>query len=85
MAFQINAELHYEVLMRSTVLLSIHALATQHQKLRQESFKVTPGVVWEEMPVGTTGENRYIRLDTGNAPSAARSTPCPRAPAAARA
>ena len=67
MAFQINAELQYEVLMRSTVLLSIHALATQHQKLRQESFKVTPGVVWEEMPVGTTGENRYIRLDTGGA------------------
>jgi len=65
MAFQINAELKYDVLMRSTVLLSIHALATQNQKLRRESFKVTPGVVWEELPVGT-GENRYIRLDTGD-------------------
>lgn len=67
MAFQINVDLRYDVLMRSTVLLSVHALATQNQKLRQESFKVTPGVVWEEMPVGTTGENRYIRLDTGDA------------------
>lgn len=66
MAFQINADLQYDVLMRSTLLLSIHALATRNQKLRRESFKVTPGVVWEELPVGT-GENRYIRLDTGDA------------------
>jgi len=66
MAFQINAELHYDVLMRSTVLLSIHALMTPNQQLLQESFLVTPGVVWEELPMGT-GENRYIRLDTGDA------------------
>ena len=66
MAFQINAELQYDVLMRSTVLLSVHALATRNQKLQRESFKVTPGVVWEELPM-ETGENRYIRLDTGNA------------------
>ena len=66
MAFQINAELQYDVLMRSTVLLNIHALATQNQKLDRESFNVTLGVAWEELPVGT-GENRYIRLDTGDA------------------
>ena len=66
MTFQINAELSYDVVMRSTVLLSIHALTTPNQKLFQESFKVTPGVVWEELPMGT-GENRYIRLDTGEA------------------
>ncbi|MCF7786534.1 MAG: transglutaminase family protein [Prosthecobacter sp.] len=66
MAFQINAELQYDVLMQSTVLLSIHALATQNQTLQMESFKVTPGVKWEELPMGT-GENRYIRLDTGDA------------------
>lgn len=66
MAFQINAELQYDVLMRSTVLLNIHALATQNQKLNRESFQVTLGVAWEELPVGT-GENRYIRLDTGDA------------------
>jgi transglutaminase-like putative cysteine protease len=66
MAFLINADLKYDVLMRSTVLLSIHALATTNQSLREESFTVTPGVAWEEIPVGT-GENRYIRLDTGEA------------------
>ena len=43
MTFQINAELSYDVVMRSTVLLSIHALTTPNQKLFQESFKVTPG------------------------------------------
>jgi transglutaminase-like putative cysteine protease len=66
MAFQINAELQYDVLMQSTVLLSIHALATQNQTLRLESFQVTPGVKWEELLMGR-GENRYIRLDTGDA------------------
>ncbi len=66
MAFQINAELQYDVLMQSTVLLSIHALATQNQTLQMESFQVTPGVKWEELPMGP-GENRYIRLETGDA------------------
>jgi transglutaminase-like putative cysteine protease len=64
MAFQIRAELHYEVLSRSTVLLSIHALATPNQRLEQETFEVTPGVTWEELRMGQ-GRNRYIRLDTG--------------------
>jgi len=66
MVFQINAELRYEVPMRSTVLLGIHALASPNQTLRHESFRVTPGVVWEELSIGL-GENRYIRLDTGGA------------------
>jgi transglutaminase-like putative cysteine protease len=64
MAFQINAELHYDVLMRSTMLLSIHALETPGQTLCGEFFRVTPGVMWEELPI-RTGENRYIRIDTG--------------------
>ena len=51
MAFQINAELRYDVPMRSTILLSIHALTTPNQKLQQEVFRVTPGVVWEELPM----------------------------------
>jgi transglutaminase-like putative cysteine protease len=66
MTFQINSELHYEVQVRSTVLLGIHALATPNQKLSQESFTVTPGVTWEELST-EPGENRYIRLDTGDA------------------
>ena len=65
MAFQINAELRYDVPMRSTILLSIHALTTPNQNLHQEVFRVTPGVVWEELSM-ESGENRYIRLDTGD-------------------
>jgi transglutaminase-like putative cysteine protease len=66
MGFQINAELHYEVLQRSAVLLNLHALATRDQALLDERLEITPGVVWEEFPL-RTGENRYIRLDTGEA------------------
>ncbi|WP_193212512.1 transglutaminase-like domain-containing protein [Luteolibacter marinus] len=66
MSFQINAELHYQVFQRSTLLLNIHALSTDNQKLSNEKFEVTPGVEWEEFPL-RTGENRYIRLDTGEA------------------
>ena len=67
MPFQIHAELHYDVLQRSTVLLNLHALATENQTLSHESFQITPGVSWEELPIETAGENRYIRLDTGQA------------------
>lgn len=66
MPFQINAELHYQVLQRSTVLLNIHALSTPNQKLSNEQLTITPGVQWEEFPL-ETGENRYVRLDTGDA------------------
>lgn len=65
-AFQINAWLHYQVQERSTVLLSIHALSTPNQTQRNECFVVTPGVIWEELPV-ESGGNRYIRLDTCSA------------------
>jgi transglutaminase-like putative cysteine protease len=65
MPFQINAELHYQVLQRSTVLLNIHALSTENQILSKEQLQITPGVEWEEFPL-ETGENRYIRLETGD-------------------
>ncbi len=65
MPFQINAGLHYQVLQRSTVLLNIHALATNNQTLTNEQLSITPGVKWEELPL-ETGENRYLRLDTGD-------------------
>ena len=66
MPFQIHSELHYQVLQRSTVLLNLHALATANQTLSNESFQITPGVSWEELPLETSGDNRYIRLDTGD-------------------
>ncbi|MCW1887144.1 transglutaminase family protein [Luteolibacter flavescens] len=67
MPFQIHAELHYQVLQRSTVLLNLHALKTPNQTLSNEVFEITPGVKWEELPIETSGDNRYIRLDTGDA------------------
>jgi transglutaminase-like putative cysteine protease len=63
MPFQVAAELHYDVLQRSTILLNIHALSSPNQRLSDEVFEVTPGVEWEELPL-QTGENRYIRLST---------------------
>ena len=66
MAFQIKAWLHYEVYERSTVLLGIHALSSRSQTLKGESFIVTPGVNWEELPRGP-GETRYLRIDTREA------------------
>ncbi len=65
-SFQIHAELHYDVISRSTVLLCIHALTSSNQTVSGECFRVTNGVTWEELRA-RPGENRYIRLDTGNA------------------
>ena len=66
MSFQINAELHYDLPSRSTILLSIHAITSANQIISNERFSVTNGVTWEEFPT-QPGENRYVRLDTGNA------------------
>ena len=46
MPFQINAALHYQVLQRSTVLLSIQALSTESQVLSEEQLSITPRVKW---------------------------------------
>lgn len=64
--FHIDTWLHYEVHEPSTVLLGIHALSSPAQTLKGETFVVTPGIPWEELP-REPGGNRFIRLDTGNA------------------
>ena len=66
--FDIAADLRYRVLKRSTMLLNIHALSSSRQTILSESFEAHPGVSWEEFPL-ETGENRYIRLDTGDVDS----------------
>ena len=66
--FDIAADLRYRVLKRSNMLLNIHALSSARQTILSESFEVSPDVGWEEFPF-ETGENRYIRLDTGDADS----------------
>ena len=67
MSFQINAGLHYDVISRSTVLLSINAITSGNQILHKEALNITPGIHWEEIP-SEPGGNRYIRLDTGDSP-----------------
>ncbi|HUF61003.1 MAG TPA: transglutaminase family protein [Verrucomicrobiales bacterium] len=65
MAFAIAVELRYKVFQRSMVLLNLHALSTPHQSLSEESFTVTEGATCEFLPP-QIGENRYVRLDTGD-------------------
>ncbi len=65
MPFAISAELRYRVFQRSTVLLNLHALSTPHQSLSGEYFTVTEGATCEFLPL-QIGENRYVRLDTGD-------------------
>ncbi len=65
MPFHINVELRYRVFQRSTVLLSVHALSTPNQTLRDECFTTTVGSTCEFFPL-ETGDSRYARLDTGD-------------------
>ena len=65
MPFHIAAELRYSVFQRNTMLLSLHALSTPNQTLRDECFTITEGSSCEFFPL-ETGDNRYVRLDTGD-------------------
>ncbi len=67
MSFQISAELRYSVQQPSTILLCLHALPTPNQKLSSESFVVTEGATYEFFPL-QIGQNRYVRIQTGNLP-----------------
>jgi transglutaminase-like putative cysteine protease len=64
MQFQIGAELHYEGLQRTTLILNVHALRTPSQTIIEEHFHVEPLVRCEEF-LSVTGENRFVRLETG--------------------
>ena len=61
--FHVFANLRYSVIHRSTLLLNIHALPTQNQRLRNESFSLTSGAACEIIPTGN-GESRSVRIDT---------------------
>jgi transglutaminase-like putative cysteine protease len=66
MHFQIASELHYEGLQNSTLILNVHALRTPSQTIIEENFHVEPRVRCEEF-LSATGENRFVRLETGKA------------------
>ena len=63
MSFKISAEIQYTVLEPSTILLSLHALPTHNQKLRDESFTVTSGASCDFFPLEEV-QNRYVRIHT---------------------
>jgi len=65
MSFRIHLELAYRVLKPSTVLFNFHVLSTPNQRLSGESLRTTPGIDCECFPYGA-GENRYVRIGTGN-------------------
>lgn len=63
MSFFISSELSYQVGARSTILLNIHALASESQTLVDEKFTVTEGCDCEFFNLGF-GQNRFVRIDT---------------------
>lgn len=66
MPFLVQADVAHAVTQRSTALLNIHALQTPDQELTEETFTLDPAVDCEEF-LSLTGQNRYVRLDTGDA------------------
>jgi transglutaminase-like putative cysteine protease len=66
MQFSVAAELHYNVLQSSTIILNVHALQTPSQQVTREHFVVEPRVRTEEF-LSATGESRFVKLETGNA------------------
>lgn len=66
MLFQVQSSLSYEVAKRSAIILNVHALRTLSQQVLEEEFVVEPRVRCEEF-LSATGENRFVRLDTGRA------------------
>lgn len=70
MQFQIGAELSYEGLRRTTLILNVHALRTPSQTILEETFVVEPRVRCEEF-LSASGENRFVRIETGTSPSLA--------------
>jgi len=65
MQFLVGSELNYTLQQRSTLILNLHALRTPSQTIIEENFHVEPPVRCEEF-LSATGENRFVRLDTGN-------------------
>jgi transglutaminase-like putative cysteine protease len=64
MHFSVESTVSYTVPQRSTAILNIHVLRTPSQTVVEEVFTVEPRVRCEEF-LSASGENRFVRLDTG--------------------
>lgn len=64
MRFDVSSELAYSVGSPSTIIFNIHALRTSSQTVLEEALVIEPCVNHEEF-VSTSGESRFVRLETG--------------------
>ncbi|MBL4675969.1 MAG: transglutaminase family protein [Mucilaginibacter sp.] len=62
MKFKVSAELGYQAKSEGTIILNIHALNTDRQKVLEETFTITPQQNSKELNTVTT-DNRFIRID----------------------
>ena len=62
MKFKIFSELTYEVYAPTTFIFNIHAAKTAGQTIIEESFQVTPPILYESFYLNNT-EARFIRMD----------------------
>lgn len=62
MKFKVTAELAYDVISPSTLILNVHALRTAHQTILDEKLTIEPYLKAEEL-TSIVSENRFVRLD----------------------
>lgn len=68
MKFKVSSRLEYAIKFPSTLIFNIHAQKNSGQSIVEETFLVTPPVSVEEFYL-ENGGNRFVRLETGNAPN----------------
>lgn len=62
MRFEVKAELKYQVEADSTIILNIHALNNQHQKVISETFSTFPAASHQFL-APTSAENRLVSIE----------------------
>jgi transglutaminase-like putative cysteine protease len=63
MKLEVNANLIYNLLSPSTIILNIHALRTPQQRVLEETLVIEPYIKFEELTIDQS-ENRLIRIET---------------------
>jgi transglutaminase-like putative cysteine protease len=66
MRFDVGSTIRYTVKQPTTLIVNVHVLRTASQVILEEHFSVEPWGKVEEL-AAATGENRFVRIETGNA------------------
>ncbi|HSI85772.1 MAG: transglutaminase family protein [Candidatus Methylacidiphilales bacterium] len=66
MRFHVSNQIQYKIEGPTTLILNVHALRTPSQSIISEHFQLDPILKYEEF-VSASGENRFVRLETGDA------------------